>query len=237
MKDLALIMPVYNEEGAIENVIKIWTEELDKYGIDYNIIAYNDGSKDNTLNILRELETRYPKLICVDKPNSGHGATILKGYRECSKEYNWIFQIDSDNEMGTEGFKTLWGNRDNYDFLMGTRAERVQPLTRKIISAVSRLTIKIFYGQNGPKDVNSPYRLMNSNVFQNLFNTIPEKTFAPNVIISGFVAYKKLRFFEHPVTCSLRQTGEVSIQKLKLLKAAYTSFKQTITFSKKLKEL
>ena len=237
MKDLALIMPVYNEEGSIENVIKIWTEELDKYDIDYNIIAYNDGSKDNTLNILKGLEIKYPHVICIDKQNSGHGSTILKGYRDCSNEYNWIFQIDSDNEMGTEGFKTLWENRENYDFLIGSRSNRVQTLTRKIISAISRLTIKIFYGQNGPKDVNSPYRLMNSKIFKNLFNTIPQETFAPNIIISGFVAYKNLRFFEYPVTCSLRQTGEVSIQKLKLLKAAYTSFKQTIAFSKKLKEL
>ena len=163
MKDLAVIIPVYNEEGAIENVINKWTQELDKYNIDYNICAYN------------------------------------------------------------------------YDFLVGIRDKRIQSLPRKIISMVSRLTIKIFYGINGPYDVNSPYRLIRSEKFLNLFEQIPSDTFAPNVIISGFVANKNLSFFETPVDCKLRQTGEVSIQKLKLLKAAIKSFIQTIKFSFKLK--
>ena len=235
MKDLAIIIPVYNEEGAIETVIDKWTQELDKYEIDYNICAYNDGSKDKTAEILEKISSKYPRLRYINKPNSGHGSTILQGYRENSKDYEWLFQIDSDDEMGTEGFYTLWQNRENYDFLVGIRDKRIQSLPRKIISMVSRLTIKLFYGLNGPYDVNAPYRLMRSEKFANLFNQISHNTFAPNVIISGFVANKKLRFFETPVNCKLRQTGEVSIQKLKLLKAAAKSFIQTITFSTKLK--
>ena len=235
MKDLAVIMPVYNEEGAIEQVINKWTQELDKYEIDYNICAYNDGSKDSTAQILESISKKYPQLKYVNKPNSGHGSTILQGYRETCNDYEWIFQIDSDDEMGPEGFNSLWNNRENYDFLVGIRDKRIQSLPRKIISKVSRLTIKLFYGFNGPYDVNSPYRLMKGKVFANLYNAIPQNTFAPNVIISGFVANRKLRFYETPVNCKLRQTGEVSIQKLKLLKAAARSFAQTIAFSFKLK--
>lgn len=235
MKDLAVVVPVYNEEGAIEKVIEKWTQELDKYGIDYNICAYNDGSKDNTAQILENLSEKFPRLKFVNKQNSGHGSTILQGYRENCKEYEWIFQIDSDDEMGPEGFNSLWSQKDNYDFLVGIRDHRIQSFPRKIISMVSRLTIKIFYGLNGPYDVNSPYRLMRSEKFANLFEKIPAQTFAPNVIISGFVANKKLRFYQTPVECKLRQTGEVSIQKLKLLKAAAKSFMQTIAFANKLK--
>lgn len=231
MDKLAIVMPVYNEEGSIENVVKIWTEELDKYEIDYTVFAYNDGSKDKTSEILHNLESKYPRLKCIDKTNSGHGSTILQGYRECSNNYNWIFQIDSDNEMGVEGFYSLWEQRNDYDYLVGIRDNRIQPLTRKIISIISRLTIKIFYGTKGPYDVNSPYRLMNTHIFKNLYNAIPANTFAPNVIISGYVAKKKLKFFETPVECKLRTTGEVSIKKWKLLKAAIKSFKETICFS------
>ncbi|MBQ4647445.1 MAG: glycosyltransferase family 2 protein [Candidatus Gastranaerophilales bacterium] len=231
MEKLALVMPVYNEEEAIENVIKIWCEELDKYELEYKIFAYNDGSKDKTSEILHGLEEKYANLKAIDKPNSGHGPTILQGYRECSKNYDWIFQIDSDNEMGPEGFYALWEKRSEYGYLVGIRDNRIQPFARKMISIVSRLTIKIFYGTKGPYDVNSPYRLMRSNLFERLYNAIPENTFAPNVIISGFVANKKIKFFEIPVECKLRTTGEVSIKKWKLLKAAFKSFKQTICFS------
>ncbi len=231
MKQLAVIMPVYNEEGAIKDVVEKWTQELNKHRINYNICVYNDGSKDNTAKILEELVHKEPRLIAVNKANSGHGPTILTGYRQCSQGYDWIFQIDSDDEMGTVGFIELWNKREDYDFLLGIRDKRVQQLPRKIISAVSRLCIKTFYGTGGPWDVNSPYRLIRSEKFKDLFNQIPDNTFAPNVIISGYAAKKKLRVFETPVKCTFRTTGEVSIKKWKLLKAAAKSFVQTIKFS------
>lgn len=231
MENLAVVMPVYNEEGAIGAVIEKWAAELDKLQIDYNIIAYNDGSKDNTAAFLEELTKTQHKLIVVNKANSGHGATILKAYRDNAPKYTWIFQMDSDDEMGPEGFVSLWEKRNDYDFLLGIRDGRLQELPRKIISFVSRACVKIFYGINGVWDVNSPYRLMKSEKFADLFSKIPEDTFAPNVIISGFVARKKLRFFQTPVPCKPRQTGEVSIKKWKLFKAAAKSFLQTISFS------
>lgn len=69
---------------------------------------------------------------------------------------------------------------------------------------------------------------MKSTVFKELFYKIPSDTFAPNVIISGFAAKKRLKIYEIPVNCRLRETGEVSIKKWKLLKAAVKSFCQTI---------
>lgn len=71
---------------------------------------------------------------------------------------------------------------------------------------------------------------MKSDIFKQLFEIIPSDTFSPNIIISGVVTKKKLKFYETPVYCQLRQTGKVSIQHLKLLKAAIKSFVQTIVF-------
>ena len=47
--DLAVIIPVYNEEGAIAKVINKWNTELLKTRINFKIYVYNDGSKDNSL--------------------------------------------------------------------------------------------------------------------------------------------------------------------------------------------
>ena len=55
-KDLAVVMPVYNEEEIIETVIKDWCKILDKLNMSYQIHPYNDGSKDNSLQKLKELE-------------------------------------------------------------------------------------------------------------------------------------------------------------------------------------
>jgi hypothetical protein len=131
--------------------------------------------------------------------------------------------------MGPEKFGDLWEQRDHYDFLIGIRDGRYQQLPRKIISWMSRAVVRIFFGR-GVRDVNSPYRLMKSDVFSSFYWVIPDDTFAPNVIISGWVAREHLKFYECQIPHGDRKTGEVSIKKWKLLKVALKSFVQTIKF-------
>lgn len=233
MDKLAIVVPVYNEQDAIGGVLEKWVKMLDGIDAEYSILAYNDGSKDNSLKILKEYEAKYPgKIRAMDKPNGGHGHTILTGYRKAAEEgFDWIFQMDSDDEMGPEKFPELWAQRADYDFLIGIRDGRLQALPRKVISFVSRCCVKVFYGTKTVWDVNTPYRLMRVSAFTSVYNAIPMTTFAPNVIISGMVARKGLRYYQMRVPQHDRTTGEVSIKKWKLLKSAIKSFWQTIRFS------
>lgn len=229
---LCVVMPVYNEEEAIGPVLEKWDKALKALGIDYEIRPYNDGSKDNSLAVMRKAAENLGGGVKVqDKPNGGHGNTILTGYRAAVADgFDWIFQIDSDDEMGPEKFGELWERRNDYDFLVGIRDGRVQALPRKVISFVSRLCVRLFYGKS-VWDVNTPYRLMRASAFKEFYNQIPITTFAPNVILSGLAARHKLRCFETRVPQHDRTTGEVSIKKWKLLKAAAKSFWQTIVFA------
>ena len=72
---------------------------------------------------------------------------------------------------------------------------------------------------------------MRVSVFGPVFGEIPLSTFAPNVILSGIVARRGLRFYEIRVPQHDRTSGEVSIKKWRLFKAAARSFWQTIAFS------
>lgn len=229
MKDLIVVMPVYNEEGAIGAVLEKWHQALSSLEIDFEIHAYNDGSKDQTSSILSAMSAKFPRIVGHNKTNSGHGPTILQGYREASSKTRWVFQIDSDDEMGPESFNTLWSQRGKFDFLIGRRDGYIQPLPRKMISAISRLTVWTCFGK-GVWDVNAPYRLMNAAAFSPLYDAIPDDTFAPNLIISGWAALRDLKIFQAPVPRQERQTGVVSIKKWKLLKAACRSFWQTFAF-------
>lgn len=228
---LCVVMPVYNEEEAIGPVLAKWATALDKLDIDYAIRPYNDGSRDSSLAVMRAAAAQLTRIDVRDKPNGGHGNTVLTGYRDASRDgFDWIFQIDSDDEMGPESFSELWSMRHAYDFLVGRRDGRKQPLPRKAVSLVSRLCVRIFYGK-GVWDVNTPYRLMRTSSFRRHFEEIPMTTFAPNVILSGLAAQNRLRTCEIPVPQHDRVTGEVSIRKWKLLKAAIRSFLQTVAFS------
>jgi len=228
---LCVVMPVYNEREAIGGVLEKWARALDALGVDYAIRPYNDGSKDDSLAVMREAAKKLPRVEVRDKPNGGHGNTILTGYRDAAADgFDWVFQIDSDDEMGPEKFGELWAKRADYDFLVGIRDGRVQQLPRKIISFVSRLCVRLFYGKS-VWDVNTPYRLMRISSFAPFFSAIPLMTFAPNVILSGLAARHQLRSYEIRVPQHDRTTGEVSIKKWKLLKAAARSFWQTIAFA------
>lgn len=228
---LCVVMPVYNEEAAIGGVLEKWVAELDRLGIDYTIRPYNDGSKDGSLAVMREIAAKHSRVDVRDKPNGGHGNTILTGYREAAAEgFDWVFQVDSDDEMGPEKFGELWARRGDRDFLVGIRDGRRQPLARKVISFVSRLCVRLFYGK-GVWDVNTPYRLMRVSAFEGFYNAIPLTTFAPNVILSGLAARHNLRSHEIRVPQHDRMTGEVSIKKWKLFKAAVRSFLQTVGYA------
>ena len=225
-KELALVIPVYNEADIIGVVIEDWTQALRQLSIDFELRLYNDGSKDQTINVLRALEGDYPELVVIDKPNSGHGPTILQGYLESEAEY--IFQVDSDNEMKAKHFEKLWKEREEYDFILGKRNYTYDhPLARRVVSYIAKVCINLFYGR-GISDVNVPYRLMAKAKFEPIFRDIPTDTFAPNLIVSGMAVRNKLKIKTMDVPTDFRTTGSVSIQKLKLLKVALRSFRQTI---------
>lgn len=227
---LCVVIPVYNEEAAIGCVLEKWAARLEALGIDFAIRAYDDGSRDGSLARMREVAKSRGRIEALTKPNGGHGHTILTGYRAAASDgFDWVFQVDSDDEMEPDGFAALWARRTECDFLVGRRDGRRQALPRKVVSGVSRLAVCCLYGR-GVWDVNSPYRLMRTSAFAKFFAAIPLSTFAPNVILSGLAARTGLRCFEIPVPQHDRRTGEVSIRKWRLFKAAVRSLCQTVAF-------
>lgn len=233
-KELIVVIPVYNEEQIIKEVIQDWVTTLRKLGIDFEIRVYNDGSKDATLAQLNESAEEHKELTVIDKVNGGHGPTILQGYRDADAEF--VFQVDSDNEMRGEFFADLWNQRESSDLVIGRRKFTFEvPIPRRVVSYIAKKSVLFFYGR-GISDVNAPYRLMRKEAFADIFEAIPIETFAPNVIVSGMAVKNKLRIKDKFVPTDFRATGTVSIQRMKLLKVAMKSFRETILFARQHKK-
>jgi dolichol-phosphate mannosyltransferase len=227
-RELILVMPVYNEAECIVPVINEWRDELSRLKIDFEMIVLNDGSKDETAQVL-EIFTDDERIKIINKANSGHGPTILKGYREAVERAEWVFQVDSDDEMKPASFHELWSRRADYDGLFGFRHNREQESARKFLSGGSRVVIRLLF-EGGVKDVNTPYRLLRSEVLMPIVAAIPDDTFAPNIIISGVLSKQKKRIFNFPVPHEGRKTGTISLTNSKVWKVALKSFRQTLMF-------
>lgn len=90
---VSVLIPCYNEEDAIEGTLEA-VMKLDYPGLK-EVIAINDGSKDNTLKILNSLKKRYPLLKIIDKKNSGKADSINFGIKIATGEL--IVVTDSDS--------------------------------------------------------------------------------------------------------------------------------------------
>lgn len=92
---ILLIIPAYNEEENILNVYKDIKEYNEKNDQKLNYIIINDGSKDNTLNILKENNLNYVDLI----HNLGIGGAVQTGYKYAyENNYDIAIQFDGDGQ-------------------------------------------------------------------------------------------------------------------------------------------
>ena len=104
MDKLYLVMPAYNEEENIGQVIADWYPVVEQIGGDSRLVVLDDGSKDRTYSILKDACAEHPLLVPVKKENQGHGATVLYGYRYAlEQEPDYIFQTDSDGQTAAPG--------------------------------------------------------------------------------------------------------------------------------------
>ncbi len=231
--DVCLVIPVYNEQDCISQVVEEWTYILQSQKINFSILIINDGSLDNTANILENIKEKNKHLKTIHQENSGHGASIHAGYKHAlNSGAKWVFQVDSDNQFSPRDFQHLWELKDQNSVIQGVRKNRHDPLHRKIISKCLKLLTAVVYGLS-IRDANCPFRLYPANVLQEFIETIPKTTFAPNIFLS-LLAAKTKTLREISVQHIERQTGQVSIIRWNLVKACVTSFRQFVSFRKSL---
>src|SRR5262249_50681905 len=158
--ELWLVVPVYNEEQSLRSMINEWMPAVRAVAPDFVFCALNDGSRDSSLEVLREMKKEHPELRVVDKSNSGHGQTCVHGYRLAEAEgAQWILQIDSDGQCDPEFFSRFWEARKHHPVIYGFRAQRDDGLKRYFISRI--VSVATYVGTGiWVRDANVPYRLM-----------------------------------------------------------------------------
>ena len=221
MDILYIVMPAYNEAANIEEVIRQWhpvCERVNSEGNMAKLVIANDGSKDDTFHIMKGLQGKYPCLVPIDKPNSGHGATVLYLYRYAiAEDATFVFQTDSDGQTLPEEFWQMWEHRHEYDFQIGTREGRQDGSSRVFVTKTLRLVVWLMF-HVWVKDANTPFRLMNAKRLQAVMEYIPDDFFLANVAVSAIAVKKNEKMTWYPITFRQRQGGVNSINMKRIFK-------------------
>ena len=212
LKDVAVVIPVFNEEKLIGECINEWLNVLDSVNLNYEILIIDDGSSDATISIVERYGDN-PNIQVIIKQNEGHGPTILAGYKKAVGIAEWVFQADSDNEISPNQFSALWSRRQGQDAVIAWRQGRNQTTVRRLVTFFARVTTKVLFRCH-LRDVNIPFRLIRSETLTILLEKIPSDTFAPNIALSGALSLMNYQVEECPVVFNQRIVGESSLSNL-----------------------
>lgn len=221
MDKLYIVIPAYNESANIERVIEDWYPVVTNTGADSRLLVINDGSKDNTFELLQELSQDRPQMLAVTKPNGGHGSTVLFGYRYAIKKgADYIFQTDSDGQTNPAEFAAFWEMRNDYDAIIGNRTVRGDGKSRKFVENVVCLLLRIIFGVK-VKDANAPFRLMKAELVNKYIDRLPQNYNLPNIMFTTYFSYYKEKLAFREITFKPRQGGTNSINIKKIVKIGW----------------
>jgi len=223
MDKLYIVMPAYNEADNIEKTVREWypiVEQHNKSG-ESRIIVFNDGSKDNTLDKCKKLELELPLFHVIDKPNSGHGPTVIYAYNYAIEAgANYIFQTDSDGQTSPSEFEAFWELREQYSGIFGQRIEREDGKNRAFVEKVVCCLLHLYFGVKIP-DANAPFRLMRADTVKKYLGRLPNDYNLPNIMITTYFAYYNEPITFLPITFRPRQGGVNSINIKKIIKIGW----------------
>ena len=221
MSRIYFVMPAYNEAENIEETIKQWYPVVEKAGQECRLVIANDGSKDNTFLKMESMKKDFPQLIPLDKPNSGHGATVLYLYRYAIENgADYIFQTDSDGQTNPEEFWQMYENREKYDFQIGNRIGRQDGGSRVFVTKTLRFIVWLMFHE-WVTDANTPFRLMKTEKLKPILEVIPKDYFLCNVAISAIATKWKYNIGWYKITFKPRQGGVNSINMKRIIKIGW----------------
>lgn len=162
--ELQIILPVHNEAESIEATVKEIYDELSRK-VRIEFIICEDGSRDNTQEVLTGLSKKYPMKLIMSKERKGYSKAVQDGMLAMDSPY--LLCLDSDGQCDPKDFWKFWQEKDNFDLLIGWRVNRADTLIRKLFSRFFYLFYKMLF--HAPiHDPSCPFILAKKNMILSL---------------------------------------------------------------------
>lgn len=158
--EISIILPAHNEAENLPSLLKKITTKAKDLRWDYEIIVVNDGSTDNTQEIIKRSRSSQVKLIN-HITNYGYGAALCSGFKLASKK--WVFFTDADGQFDFNEIDKLLALMEKADIIAGFRANRHDPLIRRLNALIFNIAISILF-QLKIKDIDCAFKLIKKEV-------------------------------------------------------------------------
>lgn len=213
VEPVSVLMPVYNEEDIIENVVEEWHREVFAFLPQGSEWLFDDASNDGTTDILEGLRERYPYIRISHSRRDGFGNAAKRLY--AMAENPLVFFTDSDGQyIPTDFWKIakVIGAADagGYDMLNGYKVNRKHPRYQILGSVLFNVFVRMLFFSNG-KDINSAFKLMRRTLVQ---DQVPKLRYVPTFVNSElYIRAEKsgFRIQDIPVDHRARCVGESKV--------------------------
>jgi glycosyltransferase involved in cell wall biosynthesis len=199
---LTVIVPVYNESQSITNFHKNLKDSLSKINEVYEIIYINDGSTDESAQILNKLEE---VKILHHNVNRGYGASLKTGITHSTGDR--IAIIDCDNTYETDDLVKLFDESPNNEMVVGVRPETegIRSLSKRILRFFASYAVSYKI-----PDLNSGLRIFTRRLAENVIHLLPNGfSFTSTITLACLYYSYDIAFI--PITYNKR-TGKSKIR-------------------------
>lgn len=203
--NISIVVPVYNGENNILSVYREIKNILQNNYKSYEIIYVDDGSKDRTPYILRDISKNDEKVRVISlSKNYGQHKALVEGFKNCKS--NIIISTDCDLECNSQDIpKFVEEIYQGYDIVCGVRYERKTTLVRRYTSYIFN---KIFSILTGIKlqDVGCPLKAYTKNVVDEIIKA--------GDIPSSIFGWKKFKISEIKIETTYQKNSTYNFFKL-----------------------
>lgn len=215
MKKILVLIPTYNEEESIENLLRRLQQVREKIAnlFDIDILIIDDGSPDRTVQIIKSLDFAKVKILQRNEKN-GLGPAYLAGFAEGLKgDYQFFVEMDADLSHQPEELVLLLNQAGDNSFVIGTRwmpggSVVNWPKKRQFISKMgtkyASIALKLPY-----RDLTSGYRVIPRSFLERIdFSKIETRGYGFQVEMAIKARDLGFKIREVPITFVERENGQ-----------------------------
>lgn len=216
---ISIVIPAYNEEENIRWVVKDTLNSLPKYFKDWEIIVVDDGSKDQTGQIVDNFTQKYPQIKVIHQPNEGFSKAMLAGIMAAKKDY--VAYMPADGQFLVKDMRHCFEIMSENDLTLGYRGSRPDYTVKRIIFSYGYLLLLSFLFGIRWIDVGW-VNIWRTKEVQKLKLNNMGGIFILTEIVARFQK-EGLQIDEAPSYYHIRKAGEVKNAKLKVVLSTFLS--------------